>query len=272
MGVVRYAIFNDIHFPYEDRQRYSIALKILSNIKFLAHIYLNGDIGEFQSVSAHPIHPSERSLGFMEELTYLNMKLDQLQEMFPGIPVTLVEGNHCYRFFRYIRDVAPQMWGLIDCPQLLKFPDRPGYKFVTYGPTQLVKCGDSNLYLRHEPLGGGASHAKSTAEKSYIDIAYGHTHQHQSYTHRKFGPIPIVNKAYSLGWLGDRTRHVFDYRGSKDNWVEGFSIVECDEESGDYSLEFIDLRKIPVFYRGEKFNAKNEDGTEGRRDSPLRSL
>jgi hypothetical protein len=142
------------------------------------------------------------------------------------------------------------MWGLIDCPSLLKFPDRPGWKFVPYGPTQLVKCGESNLYLRHEPLGSGQNPAKMTAEKSIVDIAFGHTHIYQVHTHRKFGPTPIVTKAYSLGWLGDKSRHVFDYRGSKDNWVEGITIVECDTESGDYTLEFVDLRKLPVGVRG----------------------
>lgn len=247
--IKRYGILNDIHFPYEDRTRYPLAIKILHELG-IDHLYLNGDIGEFASVSAHPRHPSDPN-SLLKEVEYINKKFDELQSLF-SCPVTLIEGNHCYRFFRYIRDVAPQMWGLIDCPLLLKFDQRPGWKFVPYGPTQIVKCGVSNLYLRHEPLGGGKFHAKATAENSLVDLAFGHTHQYQIATHRKFGPKPSITKAYSLGWLGDRKWHTFDYRGAKDNWVEGFTIVEA-EDSGEYSLEFIDLRKLPILYRGKRY-------------------
>ncbi len=254
MGIQRYAILNDIHMPFEDRLRYAVALNILKAVR-PDHIYLNGDIAEFLSISAHPKHPGE-SVTFPTEVDYMNKKFDELQTLFPEVPVTLLEGNHCYRFFRYIRDVAPQMWGIIDCPALLKFPDRPGWKFVPYGPTQLVRCGVSNLWLRHEPLGMGANPAKVTAEHAYIDMGFGHCHRYQTYSHKKFGPKPFVNTAYCLGWLGDKSRPVFDYRGAKDQWVTGITIVEADEKSGQYQLDFICLDKLPVFYRGAQFSAK----------------
>lgn len=252
--IERYAIWNDIHFPYEDKQRYAISLKIAAELQ-IKEIYLNGDIGEFQGVSSWPSHPAEK-MNFCKELLYLNKKFDELQEIFPNIKVTYICGNHEYRFFRYVRDIAPAMFGLLDCPTLLKFPERPLWKFVDYGPTQLVRCGSSNLYLRHEPLLTGASCAKTTAEKSYIDIAFGHTHVHQQYTHKKFGVKSIVNTAYSLGYLGDPSRFIFDYRGSKDNWVRGFTIVECETDTGQYTLEFINLEKIPILYRGQRYDAK----------------
>ncbi len=252
MELERYAILNDIHFPFEDRARYAVTLKIMRATK-LNHIYLNGDIGEFQGASSWPKHPDE-SFKLCDEVDYINKKFDEIMKLFPGVPVTLIEGNHCYRFFRYIRDVAPQMWGLIDCPKILKFPERPKWKFVPYGPMQLVKCGISNLYLRHEPLGRGVACAKQTAENSYVDIAFGHTHTYQSYTHRKFGPSPIVTKAYSLGWMGDETRPVFDYRGAKENWVKGMTIVEATKD-GSYTLDFINMRTLPILYRGKQYSA-----------------
>ncbi len=252
--IENYAILNDIHFPFEDKARYKVALKILKSVLNLKHVYLNGDIGEFNGVSQHPKMPG--GLPFCHEIDYINVKFDELGKMFPRIPFTLNEGNHCNRFFRYIRDVAPQMWGLITCPLILKFEQRPLWKFVPYGPSQLIQCGKSNLYLRHEPLGMGKNHAKATAENSNIDLAYGHTHQYQIATHRKFGLKPTTNKAYSLGWLGDETNHIFDYRGAKDNWVKGITIVSCEPKSGEYNLEFIDLSKLPVIYKGERFDAK----------------
>lgn len=239
--IERYGILNDVHFPFECRKRYPIALSIFRKAK-ISRLYLNGDIGEFQGVSTHPIHPGERS-SFCEELDYMNKRFDELCEMFPGVPVTYVCGNHEYRFFRYIRDIAPQMWGLLSCPQILKFDERPGWKFVDYGPTQLIRCGKANLWLRHEPLGGGRRHCAVTAETSLVDIAYGHTHVYELHTHRKFGPSPLMTRAYSLGWLGDKTRHCFDYRGAKDSWTEGCTVVEADTRTGEYELKFHDLSR-----------------------------
>jgi len=253
VAIENYVILNDIHFPFEDRTRYAVALNVMRDLA-PSHIYLNGDIGEFLSVGTHPRHPADPAR-LADELAYINKKFDELKELFPDAKVTLIEGNHCYRFFRYIRDLAPQMWGVVEeMPTLLRFDER-GWRFVTYGPTQIVKCGNSNLWLRHEPLGCGVSHAKTTAESSVVDLAYGHTHTWQSYSHFKFGPSPYIVRAYSLGWLGDKSRPVFDYRGSKANWVEGMTHVECDSATGDYTLNFIDLRKLPVLYRGERYSA-----------------
>lgn len=255
MGLKRYAILNDIHFPFEDKTRYAVALKIIARTR-PDHLYLNGDIGEFIGFSHWPKHPGEH-ISAMAEIAYINKRFDELQELFPGIKATLVEGNHCNRFFRYIQNIAPAMWGLVDIPTLFRFEER-GWAWIPYGPSQLVKCGVSNLYLRHEPLGGGANPAKMTAEASYIDIAVGHVHRFQTYSHKKVGPIPITNTAYCLGWLGDKSRSVFDYRGGKDSWVTGCTIVEADELTGQYTLEFVSLDKLPVLYRGEMFDAKVE--------------
>lgn len=262
-AVESYAILNDVHFPFEDRRRYEIALEIFKAQPTLKHIYLNGDIAEFQGVSAHPIHPSEKGINFSTELVYVNKRFDELMEMFPGMPVTYIVGNHEHRFFRYVRDIAPAIWGVIDCPELLKFPERPLWRLVDYGPTQLVRCGKSNLWLRHEPLGSGKNHAGLTAEKSIVDLAYGHTHVYQAAMHRKFGPGHVHTKAYSLGWLGDKSRHVFDYRGAKDNWALGCTIVEADVLTGEYTLEFISLERLPVLFRGRHYGEIEEGKGSG---------
>lgn len=254
MSIERYGIINDSHIPFHDKARYKTAFKIFEAAK-ISHLYLNGDICEFLAVSTHAKHPAEK-IQFGKEIVLANEEFDKIQTRFPDMPVTYICGNHEGRFFRYVRDLAPEMWGLIDCPKLFNFPDRPYWKFVDYGPDQLVRCGKSNLYLRHEPLGGGVSHAKATAENSVCDLAYGHTHTFQTYSHKKFGPKRITTKAYSLGWLGDSSKSVFDYRGPRDRWVHGCTIVEADIKTGEYLVDFICLDKLPVLYRGVKFDAR----------------
>lgn len=240
MATAQYGILNDIHFPYESPAYYK-ALKLMEKWPNLRHLYLNGDIGEFEAVSLHAKR-YDSNTHLMTEIDYINKKFDHIERLWPKLPVTLVCGNHSYRFFRYIRDVAPALWGVTDCPTLLKFPERKSWKFVDYGPTQWVKCGrTSDLWLRHEPPAGGANHAKASAEKSYVSVCYGHTHVYQQYTHKKMGPNPFLTTATSCGWLGDITKPVFDYRGSKDNWVTGFTRIDCDEKTGEYELRFIRL-------------------------------
>lgn len=236
--IVRYAILNDVHFPYEGKCFYK-ALDLISQWNDLEAIYLNGDILEIESLSRHPKGPQAASQ-FKYEIDYANDKFDFMQKKFPGIPVHLIEGNHCYRLFRYLRDVAPQLWGLLEHPELLKFHER-GWKFYPYGPRQWVKCGRSKLYLRHEPLGGGKNPATYTAERSNVDCLFGHTHIFQIATHKKHGPLPSVTKAYSGGWLGDINQPVFDYRGAKDNWQSGFSEITCDTNTGEYEYRFVFL-------------------------------
>jgi predicted phosphodiesterase len=225
---VTYAILNDIHFPFESKAYYK-ALEIMRNMTNLSSIYLNGDVAEINSVSSHPKTPQAKN-SLLEELEYVNKKLDQLQNMFVDVPVHYICGNHEHRIYRYVRDVAPEMFGMLDCPKLLKFENRPGWKFYEYTPTQLVKVGKTkDLYCRHEPLAGGANHAAGTAAKSLVSIIYGHTHVYQLSTHKKFGPKPTLVTAMSNGYLGNINDPCFDYRGSRDNWVNGFCIVECDE-------------------------------------------
>ena len=241
MGIIQYAILNDIHWPYHDKIAYDKALKMMQKWPDLRGIYLNGDICEIESVSSHPKSPrAQQSL--LDELDYANKKFDQLEEIFGDIPIDYLAGNHENRIYRYLRDVAPHLWGMLEAPKLFRFDERKNFRFHDYGPSQLVKVGQTaDFYCRHEPLVGGAFHAKGSAEKSLVSLIYGHTHVHQQYTHKKFGPIPKNVTAVSNGWLGDISKACFDYRGSKDNWQLGFSRIDCDERDGSYEIRFISL-------------------------------
>ena len=241
MGIIQCAVLNDIHFPYEGACYYK-ALEMMRSWPALRAIYLNGDIAEIESVSKYAKGPLAQSL-LIKELDYVNQKFDQLEKMFQYIPVHYLCGNHEYRIYRYIRDIAPQLWGMLKEPKLFKFDDRPHFKYYDYGPTQLVPIFKANnLFCRHEPLaGGGMFHAKATAEKSLVSLIYGHLHVYQQYTHKKFGPNPFSVTAISNGWLGDIKSECFNYRGSKDNWHEGFTRVDIEEKSGDWEARFMSL-------------------------------
>lgn len=248
--IVEYAILNDVHMP-DESPMYETVMRFLASRESLAGIYLNGDILECEGITAHPKHPGS-SRRFSEEIEYANDKLDDIEATFQGVPVVLIEGNHCFRMFRYIRDRAPELYGLrgSTIADQLQLAERRNFSFVPYGPMQLAQCGVSKLWLRHEPLRGGANHAKATAEKSLVDLAYGHTHVYQVATHTKYGPKPLVTTAYSLGHLADKTKATFDYRGPNENWVEMFSLVQCDSQSGEYKLHALDVGSGAFVFEG----------------------
>ena len=250
MGLRRYAVFNDIHFPYESKAYYR-AIKIIQTWDNLAGIILNGDIAEIVTVSIHPKNP-ELDKFLNKEIDYTNSKFDDIQSNFQDIPVAYLEGNHEARIFRFIRDQCPQLWGLIDTPKLFRFDERPGWKFFRHGPQQLVRIAKTDLYCRHEPLAMGQNPAKITAENSYVDIIFGHVHTYQEYTHKKFGPVPKTTRAYANGWLGDKCHSIFDYRGPRDRWVEGFGDVLVDDISWEYQYNFVDLSHHNPFYEAPK--------------------
>lgn len=247
MSLVRYGVLSDVHMPFES-QAYYRALKIMQGWPDLKGIIFNGDIAEIESVSTHAKSPDGNKFLF-KEIDYVNEKFNYIEKTFQGVSVAYLEGNHENRIYRYIRDMAPQIWGTVDAPNLFRFDER-GWKFFRYGPSQLVQLGKTDLWVRHEPLGMGQFPCKVTAENSYVDILFGHTHIQQMYVHKKFGPSPKTTKAYSGGWLGDASHSIFDYRGSKDKWVLGFSEIIVDEASWEYDYRFVDLTRHNFFYEG----------------------
>ena len=237
MSIEQYAILNDIHFPFES-QAYYVAIDEMRKWDNLKAIYLNGDVAEIQSLSRHPKSPKEVQL-LIDELDYVNQKFDTLQNLFPGVPVYYIEGNHEYRIYRYLRDVAPSLWGMLSAPNLFKFPERPGWLFFDYGPNQLVKVGKTkDLYARHEPVSSGVNCAKQTAEKYYVSVIFGHTHVYQTYTVKKMGPAPYNVTAWSNGFMGDISNPCFNYRSPKENWQLGYMRIDCESRTGAYECRF----------------------------------
>lgn len=245
-------ILNDIHWPYEG-PAYHLALKVFKEIG-IDILYLNGDAGEFVSVMTHVKSPLDEFL-FVNERDQINRHLNTIQEKAGCKQVVWLGGNHEHRLARCLALVAPMFYGLgNDIETQFRIKERDGFSYIGYFPRQLFRCGESNLWLRHEPLASGMNHALNTAKQSVVDIAYGHLHQHQVASHKKmteFGK-DHTNYAYCLGWQGNIHSDKFNYRGSKDNWVSGFTIVEWVAR-GFYRLEFIHVMDRECYYRGKVY-------------------
>lgn len=203
-------------------------------------LYLLGDFADFYYISGHgPKHPG--MVGHLkEEVDSVLSGLETFDRLFPEIPKYFIQGNHEFRLERYIQNRCPELFGLIDCQTLFKLHDSPGWKWISYGPSQRVSVLNSKLWLRHEPL---ANSAKATATKALCSMAYGHIHRIEE--SHIVGLDQTNHVVFSVGWLGDKRKdEVFGYVKGHHQWQLGFGLVYVDDDSGLFYHSKIHILEI----------------------------
>jgi UDP-2,3-diacylglucosamine pyrophosphatase LpxH len=195
-----------------------------------------GDFADFYAVNSHGKDPSIHAL-LKEEIDSVNSGLDTIDRLFPSIKKTFIEGNHCYRLNRYIQNKAPEIFGLFDCEGLFKMNQRPGWKWVSYGPNQKHRILNSKLFARHEPLG---TTSKLSASRSLCSFVHGHIHRiEEAHITGLEGQEHVV---FSCGWLGDKRKDkIFGYVKGHHQWQLGFAIVYVEPETGFFYHEKIHI-------------------------------
>lgn len=216
----------DTHRPYHHYRAYNLMLRVLHEIQ-PTYVYLLGDYADFYCVSSHTKDPRILTL-LTEEVDSINQGLDELSRYSPRSQFIYLEGNHEYRLEGYLCDKCPQLFGVTSAEHLFHIPQRMGWKYIHYGPNQMVKVGNSHLYARHEPL---ASSAKATASKAMCSLVYGHIHRIEE--SHLVGLDGTNHVCFSVGWLGDKRKDkVFDYVKGHHQWQLGFGLVTIDTDTG----------------------------------------
>lgn len=222
MKIQRALIIPDTHVPYHDKKAFSLMLRaVKTEHPDLAEIVLLGDFGEFASVGSHPKDP-QMDRSFQREVKAVRDELDRLDKLFPKANKVYIEGNHCDRLTRYLRDVAPELDGLVEAKELL-LKGRKKWTWVDYGPGQQYSVLGSKLLARHEPTGGGEHCAAGTVKSCGASVIFGHVHRIQ-----EFQTVDIEGKNHrgiTPGWLGDANHPIFNYVKKHHQWALGFSLV-----------------------------------------------
>ena len=141
----------DCHIPYHNVRAYALMLKVAKKLN-PNEIVILGDFGDFYSINAHGGNRPDAERMLKRELSAVKDKLKELEKLFPNAKKVYVQGNHEYRFERYIADRAPELFGMIDVPSILGLEK---WTFVPYTPNQLYAIGGSKFYARHEPYSAG---------------------------------------------------------------------------------------------------------------------
>lgn len=210
-------------------------------------IVILGDYLDFYSVSSHAKDPDLNRITLQKEIEAGIERLKELNRLFPRAKKIYIEGNHEYRLARYLRDRAPDLFGIVDLPHILQLKEL-GFKWIPYGPEQKYKVLRSKLHARHEPIG---SSTRATASRAMCSVVHGHTHSIEENQVVSLGSDNY--RAISLGWLGNKYHPAFNYVKSHAQWAQGFGIVKV-LESGHWFHTTVHIINNKCVYGGKLFS------------------
>lgn len=203
----------DTHRPFHDKRAWELVLKAGKTLKPDVLVHL-GDMADFYSVSSHRKDPS-RALMLKEEIGDVNVGFDELDDL-GAVEKKFVGGNHEDRLVRYLIDKAPELFGMMDIPNLFKLEER-GWEYTPYKDhTQVGK-----IYATHDIGTAGRYTAFRALETFQANIVTAHTHR---FSYLVEGDATgDAHVSTTLGWLGDLNQvdYMHKVKAMKD-WALGF--------------------------------------------------
>lgn len=246
----------DCHRPYHDRRAYKLMIQVmrfLYKLGCLKEIVILGDYADIYCLHGHGSKDPRVYNMLVDEIEDVNKGLDELDKLFPKAKKIYIQGNHEFRFERYLLSNCPELFGITEFKSLIKMHERPNWKYIYYSPNQSYKVLGSKLTARHEPLG---SSAKATATKALCSLTYGHIHRIEE--SHIVGLDGTNHVCFSVGWLGDkRNDKIFSYVKSHHQWQLGFGIVFVDPKTKYFYHQKIHiLDNYTCVFNGKIFKAQ----------------
>lgn len=173
-GVI--GIISDVHIPYHSTLAVEAAVGKLKKRK-IDTLFLNGDIGDFYSVSRHQKNPKLRNL--KQELELQLQFLQWLRSEFPKQQIVYKEGNHEARWDHWLWNSAPE---ISDHPRMrlsewLQFDDL-GIEWVA--DERPVMAGKLPIFHGHElgnTIFSPVNPARGAFLRTHHTVMVGHSHQ-----------------------------------------------------------------------------------------------
>lgn len=224
-------IITDAHIPYEHKRRYAAMMNCLTDVGNggLARLYIIGDYVDFYGINGHGPKDPTIFESFQDEVDRANASLDEIDKTWPNIRKTYIEGNHEFRFERYLNEKCPELFGLTSTAKLLKMDSRPGWHWASYGPRQLEQVLSSKLFIKHEPT---TTSLIQMAKEHGASLTFGHLHRIMESVHRTIDDRKLVS--FCGGWMGDDSKKVFSYVKGHLKWQNGFVIVVVNVKTQEF--------------------------------------
>lgn len=224
LGSGAYLVMADLHIPFHDTAAINLAVKwAKANFK-LTHLLLLGDTADFYGLSVFAQDPRLRD--FPGEVRAVNMFLD-VAEAKMKVPIIWKNGNHEYRYEKYLYVKAPEMVGL----EAYKFEnlieaERRGIEVVE--ANRIIIANKLTLLHGHEYNRGIASPvnpARGMFMRAKDCTLSAHEHRTSGHSEPTIRGRQLAN--WSIGCLCGLSPA---YR-PLNNWNLGFAIVEVFGDS-----------------------------------------
>ena len=216
-------IVSDPHRPFHDVRAWNLMLQVGRDLK-PTHLIVNGDLADFYAVSSHSKDPARRSR-LEAEVADVNVGLDELDAL-GATRKYFVAGNHEDRLTRYLQDRAPELFGMVGIPQLLRLQER-GWAYTPY--KEHTKIG--KLHVTHD-VGVAGRYASFKALDTYQhSVTTGHTHRLCYIV--EGNAVGEFKLSASFGWLGDASKVDYMHRVNvSKNWSLGFGVGYIHRDTG----------------------------------------
>lgn len=236
----------DSHWPNVDIRAWRLMLKVAHDLRPETIVTL-GDLFDFATVSSHAKSAKERGQNLIDEVVSSTPALNDLDKI-PGVRTKIfIEGNHEFRFDRYINDRAPELFGVTSVDKLFRLKQR-GWKFVPY--KQHFKLGE--IWLTHDLGKAGQNAHRDAALKFGGNAVIGHTHRLAYEVRGSAQGKPHV--AAMFGWLGDPKAATYMHSiNATVDWALGFGVAYVRENGYTYITPVPILPDYSVVVNGKLF-------------------
>lgn len=222
----------DTHRPFHDQRAVDVMIRVAKDLK-PKHIYIIGDFIDFYAVSSHSKDP-RRATMLEDELFSASDGLDELDALGAKHKV-YIGGNHEDRMERYLRDKAPELFGVVSVPELLGLKKR-GWQYVPY--KRHTKLG--KMHWTHDVGSAGRNAIFKCLDTYQHSVVTGHTHRMAYIV--EGNAVGEQKLSAQFGWLGD-ANHI-DYMQCAQvlkSWALGFGIGYYNPKT-----DFVYLTPVPL--------------------------
>lgn len=215
----------DVHLPFHDLQSIRIALEDAKD-KAVNTVILGGDILDMYALSVFDKVPNKST--FVHERELLWQLIDDVNQYLPKAKVFWIEGNHEYRFYRFMLHKCAEVFDVDTFTMQSVFETRAmGIEYVNR--KRYIRAGNLNIMHGHE-FGNSVSSPVNPARGFYLkakdSAVFGHLHQ--SSEHSEADLRGNVKTCYSVGCMC----YLHPEYRPLNKWNTGYALIEIHPGGG----------------------------------------
>jgi len=221
-------IMGDLHIPYHDNRAITAAISWLKDHR-IDTILLNGDVIDCYKLSHFEKDPRRRNM--KDEINAVILFFDILRDTFPEAKIFFRKANHEYRWDRYMKEKAFELFNIPD----FNFDEVLRLRFFDITPIyhkRRIEAGKCHILHGDEYIGGGAnivSPARWISSKTKTNTITGHFHKVSE--HPEKGLDENIYSVWTVGCLCDLHPFWFPYN----NWGHGCARLRI-HDNGEFDV------------------------------------